>query len=131
MMQVEFERLMGYSEEELRVMGDYDRERNFKEAEGCYMLLRNVWKQEFTQLVRLHGIGLQNGGGQGRRRTWHSKTFHCLRATVVTMLHANGVSQGMAMELVGHDSPEVHAVYLRPSADQLREAAERLTLMGA
>ena len=84
--------------------------------------------QEFTQLVRLHGIGLQSGGGQGRRRCWHSKTFRCLRATVVTMLHANGVSQGMAMELVGHDSSEVHAVYLRPSPDQLREAAGRLTI---
>ncbi len=84
--------------------------------------------QEFTQLVRLHGIGLQSGGGQGKRRTWHSKTFHCLRSTVVTMLHANGVSQGMAMELVGHDSPEVHAVYLRPTAEQLREAAGRLTI---
>lgn len=79
--------------------------------------------QEFSQLVRLHGIGLQNGGGRGKRRTWHSKTFHCLRATVVTMLHANGVSQGMAMELVGHESAEVHAVYLRPTAEQLRGAA--------
>lgn len=84
--------------------------------------------QEFTQLVRLHGIGLQGAGGQGRRRTWHSKTFHCLRSTVVTMSHANGVSQGMAMELVGHDSSEVHAVYLRPTAEQLREAAARLQL---
>lgn len=85
--------------------------------------------QEFTQLVRLHGIGLQNGGGVGRRRSWHSKTFHCLRATVVTMLHANGVSQGMAMELVGHESAEVHAVYLRPTAEQLRESAARLQLL--
>lgn len=83
---------------------------------------------EFSHLVRLHGIGLRGEAGMGRRRVWHSKTFHSLRATVVTMLHANGVSQGMAMELVGHDSPEVHAVYLRPTADQLREAAARLQL---
>lgn len=83
---------------------------------------------EFTQLVRLHGIGLRGEKGAGNRRVWHSKTFHSLRATVVTMLHANGVSQGMAMELVGHDSSEVHAVYLRPTADQLRETAERLQL---
>lgn len=83
---------------------------------------------EFTQLVRLHGIGLRGEKGAGNRRVWHSKTFHSLRATVVTMLHANGVSQGMAMELVGHDSAEVHAVYLRPTAEQLREAAARLQL---
>ncbi|MBR5213260.1 MAG: hypothetical protein IKV92_03265 [Akkermansia sp.] len=50
--------------------------------------------QEFTQLVRLHGIGLQNGGGAGRRRTWHSKTFHCLRASVATMLQAAGGESG-------------------------------------
>lgn len=85
--------------------------------------------QEFTQLVRLHCIGLRGERGVGRRRVWHSKTFHCLRATVVTMLHANGVSQGMAMELVGHDSAEVHAVYLRPTPEQLREAAGRLPLL--
>lgn len=84
--------------------------------------------QEFTQLVRLHGIGLSGEKGAGRRRVWHSKTFHCLRSSVVTMLHANGVSQGMAMELVGHDSAEVHAVYLRPTAEQLREAAGRMML---
>ncbi len=82
--------------------------------------------QEFTQLVRLHGIGLQNGGGTGRRRTWHSKTFHCLRASVATMLQAAGVSQGLAMELVGHDSAEVHAVYIRPNAEQLRHAVAAL-----
>lgn len=85
--------------------------------------------QEFTQLVRLHGIGLQNGGGAGRQRTWHSKTFHCLRASVATMLQAAGVSQGLAMELVGHDSAEVHAVYIRPTVQQLRDAAERLPLL--
>ncbi len=82
--------------------------------------------QEFTQLVRLHGIGLQNGGGAGRRRCWHSKTFHCLRASVATMLQAAGVSQGLAMELVGHDSAEVHAVYIRPNAEQLRQAVAAL-----
>ena len=86
--------------------------------------------QEFTQLVRLHGIGVTGDeAGGGRRRCWHSKTFHRLRATVATMLHANGVSQGLAMELVGHDSAEVHAVYIRPTVQQLRDAAERLPLL--
>ncbi len=81
---------------------------------------------EFTTLVRLHGIGLAGKGLAGSRRTWHSKTFHSLRATVATMLQASGVSQGMAMELVGHASAAVHAAYIRPNADLLREAASRL-----
>lgn len=81
---------------------------------------------EFTQLVRLHGIGLQGKGLAGSRRTWHSKTFHSLRATVATMLQAAGVSQGMAMELVGHESAVVHAAYIRPTTEQLRTAASKL-----
>ena len=81
---------------------------------------------EFTQLVRLHGIGLQGRGLAGSRRTWHSKTFHSLRATVATMLQASGVSQGLAMELVGHESAAVHAAYIRPTVEQLRDAAAKL-----
>lgn len=81
---------------------------------------------EFTQLVRLHGIGLAGKSAGGNRRIWHSKTFHSLRATVATMLQVSGVSQGMAMELVGHDSAAVHSAYIRPNADQLRAAASQL-----
>ena len=81
---------------------------------------------EFTQLVRLHGLGLRGEHAGGRRRVWHSKTFHSLRASVATLLHVSGVSQGLAMELVGHESEAVHSVYVRPSMEQLRDAARRL-----
>lgn len=81
---------------------------------------------EFTQLVRLFGIGLSGKGGGGARKCWHSKTFHSLRATCATLLQASGVSQGLAMELVGHESADVHAVYIRPTAEQLRSAAGAL-----
>lgn len=81
---------------------------------------------EFTQLMRLHGIGLRGKGLGGSRRAWHSKTFHSLRATVATLLQASGVSQGLAMELVGHASAAVHAAYIRPTAEQLRDAAAKL-----
>lgn len=81
---------------------------------------------EFTTLVRLHGIGLTGTGLAGSRRTWHSKTFHSLRATVATLLQASGVAQGLAMELVGHESAAVHAAYIRPTAALLRAAASRL-----
>lgn len=81
---------------------------------------------EFTQLVRLHGIGLIGKATGGNRRTWHSKTFHCIRASVATMLQVGGVSQGLAMELVGHESAEVPAAYIRPNIAQLRIASEAL-----
>ena len=81
---------------------------------------------EFTNLVRCHGIGLVGRDTGGNRRTWHSKTFHSLRASVATMLHAAGVSQVMAMRLVGHESSAIHSVYVRPTTDQLADAAEKL-----
>lgn len=84
---------------------------------------------EFTAYVRLLGIGKSTGRGVGRRNAWHSKTFHSLRATVATMLQAAGVAQGMAMQLVGHESADVHAVYIRPSAEQLRLAAQALPVV--
>ncbi len=82
--------------------------------------------QEFTNLVRLHGIGLIGKDAGGNRRTWHSKTFHSLRASVATMLHAAGVSQIMAMRLVGHESAAIHSVYVRPTGEQLAEVASML-----
>ncbi len=84
---------------------------------------------EFTQLVRMFGMGLVGRDAGGNRRTWHSKTFHSLRASVATMLHAAGVSPVMAMRLVGHESSAIHAVYVRPTGDQLAEIAEKLPNM--
>ncbi|MBR3903252.1 MAG: phage integrase SAM-like domain-containing protein [Akkermansia sp.] len=81
---------------------------------------------QFGTLLRTHGIGLLHGSFGGRRRVMNSKSFHSIRATCATLLHASGVSQGMAMELVGHDSQDVHSVYIRPTSDQLRDAANAL-----
>lgn len=82
--------------------------------------------QEFVELVRLHGIGRQGSKLGGKRKVWHSKTFHMLRSTCTTLLHAAGVSEGMAMQLVGHASRAIHEVYLRPNDDQLRSAAGKM-----
>ena len=81
---------------------------------------------EFTQLVRLHGIGLTGQALSGNRRTWHSKTFHSLRAYVATQLCTAGVSMKLAMQLIGHESEQIHAVYIRPTLNELRAAAAKL-----
>lgn len=78
---------------------------------------------DFRQLVRSYGIGVRSESNGGKRRNWHSKTFHSLRASVATMLQLSGISQGIAMHLVGHNSAEVHAAYLRPTQAQLLDAA--------
>lgn len=65
---------------------------------------------QFGLLLRTHGIGVLQGDFGGRRRAMLSKTFHSIRATCATLLQSGGVSQGIAMELVGHDSEQVHAV---------------------
>ncbi|MBR3925586.1 MAG: tyrosine-type recombinase/integrase [Akkermansia sp.] len=81
---------------------------------------------EFTQLLRAHGIGVQQGRLEGKRQSLHSKSFHSIRATAATFLQSAGVAQGMAMKLVGHDSESIHEVYVKPDVELLRQAAEVL-----
>lgn len=81
---------------------------------------------EFGQLVRFHGIGSLSEESAGRRRCVNSKTFHSIRATCATLIQAAGISEGMAMKLVGHDSAAIHAGYVRPDVEQLRKVAESL-----
>lgn len=93
---------------------------------GPLLALGDGASYQFGLLLRTHGIGLLHGSFGGRRRTMNSKSFHSIRATCATELHACGASQGMAMELVGHESANVHAVYIRPTSEQLRVVAENL-----
>lgn len=113
----------------------YDWARARWEAEGCpatgflHPSLRRLGSQasyQFGLLLRTHEIGLLHGDFGGRRRVMNSKSFHSIRATCATLLQSSGVSQGLAMELVGHESEQIHAVYIRPTVEQLRAAAEKL-----
>lgn len=81
---------------------------------------------QFGLLLRTHGIGVVHGGSSGRRRNMNSKSFHSIRATAATLLQSSGISQGITMELVGHDSASIHNAYIRPTAEQLRQAADSL-----
>lgn len=81
---------------------------------------------QFGLLLRAHGIGIVNGCSTGRRRNMNSKSFHSIRATAATLLQSSGISQGITMELVGHDSASIHNAYIRPTAEQLRQAADSL-----
>lgn len=108
------------------------------EAEGCprsgllhgtLLALGKDASYQFGLLLRTHHIGTITGDGAGRRHKLNTKRFHSIRSTCTTLLHASGVSEGMAMKLIGHKSKEVHSVYLNPTTEQLRDAAHNMPVL--
>lgn len=85
----------------------------------------------FGNLMREYGIGVLSSKTGGKRRIVNSKTFHSIRATCATVIQSSGISQGMAMQLVGHDSEAIHQGYVRPNLDQLRNAVNALPSINA
>jgi integrase len=59
-------------------------------------------------------------------RDSHALSFHCLRATATTLLHAAGVPAAVAQALIGHDSEEIHKVYVKIGSETLKGAAAKL-----
>ncbi len=68
------------------------------------------------------------GTGKGRdsRRATGGLSFHCLRHTHTSLLKNAGVGEGVAMELVGHDSPAISQRYTHIEGKALRRAVNKL-----
>jgi integrase len=56
----------------------------------------------------------------------HALSFHSLRATATTLLHEAGVPAAVAQALIGHDSEEIHKVYVKIGFEALEKAAASL-----
>jgi integrase len=67
-----------------------------------------------------------SGLGRGGRRKVSEISFHSLRHTTTSLLKASGVSESVAMALVGHDSKEVNRQYTHLPESLLKEAMGRL-----
>ena len=69
-----------------------------------------------------------HGKGKGRnaKRATGGLGFHCLRHTATTLLKANGVSDAVAREIVGHESAAVSRVYSHIEASVLLDALNKL-----
>jgi integrase len=67
----------------------------------------------------------RRGGGNGRdvKRTGNVLSFHSLRRTATTLLHEAGVPQQVVQAMIGHDSAEVHQLYVAIGPAALRQAA--------
>jgi integrase len=70
----------------------------------------------------------KRGGGNGRntRRQSSQLSFHSLRRTATTLLHEAGVPQQVVQAMIGHDSTEVHQLYVAIGPAALRQAAAAL-----
>jgi integrase len=65
-------------------------------------------------------------GSRSSARETSEISFHSLRHSAVTMLKAAGVSDFMAMQIIGHESSAISRQYSHLSVDDLRRAMERL-----
>ncbi|MDQ8192504.1 tyrosine-type recombinase/integrase [Roseibacillus persicicus] len=64
----------------------------------------------------------------GRDHVRHASklSFHSLRVTAVSFLHAQGVPAAVVQEWVGHDSVDVHRVYVRLGDEAMQKASAAL-----
>ena len=61
--------------------------------------------------------------GRGGRRERNALSFHSLRRTATTLLHEAGIPAAVAQELIGHDSEEMHRLYVNVGREALEKAA--------
>jgi integrase len=66
------------------------------------------------------------GLGRSRRRTVNPISFHSLRHTTTSLLKNAGVSEAVAMDIIGHDSKAVSQNYTHIPEDTKRAALEKL-----
>ncbi len=66
------------------------------------------------------------GKGRSAKRVTNGLSFHSLRRSTATYLHEAGVPQSVAMALIGHDSADIHSIYVNVGEEALRSAAQKL-----
>ncbi len=67
-----------------------------------------------------------NGQGRSARREGNALSFHSLRRTATTLLHEAGIPAAVAQELIGHDSEEMHRLYVKVGREAMEKAAASL-----
>jgi len=68
----------------------------------------------------------QEKDGRDGQRGKSLLSFHCLRVTAVTMMHEAGIPAAVVEQWVGHDSSEVHKVYVKIGSESLKKASKAL-----
>ena len=66
------------------------------------------------------------GKGRSAKRETNGLSFHSLRRSTATYLQEAGVPQSVAMALIGHDSADIHSIYVNVGEEAMRSAAQKL-----
>jgi integrase len=69
------------------------------------------------------------GKGRSAKRETNGLSFHSLRRSTATYLHEAGVPQSVAMALIGHDSEDIHSIYVNVGEEAMRSAAKKLPML--
>jgi len=87
--------------------------------------------KQFYQILVSAGLAKarafkETGKGHRVRRQQHELSFHCLRHTATSLLKNAGVSDVIARDISGHDSPAVSAQYTHIDAETKRNALNEM-----
>lgn len=91
----------------------------------------SVLSEHFYRLLAGAGLvaarnHLGSGKGRSSKRIMNDVSFHCLRHTATSLLKNAGVSDAVAREFIGHDSPAISQNYTHIETSALRKAADLL-----
>ena len=101
----------------------------FPKAIKCSRLSNQFYDILVTAgLATLRSDANTDGTGHGRRgkRATGALSFHCLRHSATSLLKVAGVSESVAMDIIGHDSPEISRHYTHVDDAAKRAAIEKL-----
>lgn len=85
--------------------------------------------KKIMEKAKIKGRTLREGKGEGRTTT--SLSFHSLRHSFNSALHAEGVTQETRMKLTGHSSTKMNDGYTHADLETLRAAVAKLPAIGA
>lgn len=93
--------------------------------------ISNTLSGQFRNLMASAGLAqLQQhrATGQGRavRRQMRDLCFHSLRHTATSLMKNAGVSEAVVMDIIGHDSPAVSAIYTHIDSGAKRKALDAM-----
>jgi integrase len=86
---------------------------------------------QFADLLAQAGLRpktscVSTGKGRSARREGNALSFHSLRRTATTLLHEAGIPAAVAQEMIGHDSDQVHRLYVKVGREAMEKAAASL-----